>query len=252
MICLKVKALFRIFIWLVIAILLTSIFALSMMGQLTNLTKRLGFLRYDDSGYQAGNGVITDYGAITGLDVEWVSGTVSVSVNVDDEVSISESAAKELSDWQHLRYKLADGILYIKYTAPKSYEFWKTAPSKKLSLSLPASLIKNLETVNISSVSGNVELKSLHSKRLDAETVSGKIKIINSIGDIMNLKSVSGNITVDIPSNDGFTLKYSTASGEMKNKIDDLTVQPDGSYVYKSGGYIFTVETDVGSLEITE
>ena len=95
----KIKALIRIIIWTVISILLASIFALALAGQLTNLTRRMGIMKYDDTNFTAGSGTIADYGAITGINIEWVGGTVIISKNTaEDEIEIRESAAKQLEE----------------------------------------------------------------------------------------------------------------------------------------------------------
>lgn len=247
----KIKALIRIIIWLLVSVILTSVFALALMGQFENLTRRMGFLQYDDAGYTAGNGIIEDFGAVTGINIEWVIGTVTVQTNVDDVIEISESSVKGLDDWQYLRYRLKDGVLDIKYTAPKMYEFWKIAPSKKLVLSIPASLIKNLDDVNVSSVAGNVEIKSALSDSLNVETVSGKIKLTNAAGKDMKVSSVSGGIELDFPSVEGVMLEFDTASGEIKNKIEKMSKRQDGTYVFGNGEYKCSVKTDVGNLEVT-
>lgn len=247
----KIKALVRIIIWTLISVMLASIFALALAGQLNNFTRRLGVITYDDSGYTAGNGVVTDYGTVTGIDIEWVAGTVSVSSSIEDEISISESAAKEISDWQLMRYKVQDGILYIKYTAPKSYEIWKTVPSKQLKLGLPASLLKNIANVKISAVSAKVELQSLKAEKLEVDSVSGKLTLSNCLADQMKLRSMSGNITLDLPTNDGFVLSYRSVSGNLSTKLDLVSVSED-QYRYKNGAANITVENEMGTLEIKE
>ncbi len=249
----KIKALIRIIIWTVISILLASIFALALAGQLTNLTRRLGIMRYDDTDYQTGSGTVLDYGGVTGIDIEWVGGTVIISKNTaEDEIDIRESAAKDLEEWQNMRYKVENGILYIKYTAPKNYEIWKTCPSKQLNLKIPPSLITNLETVNISSTSANVSITALSANSIKIDSVSGKTQLDKCLAQSMDLKSVSGNIILRLPSNhNGFELDFSTVAGKLNTSLEMKNIS-ENVYRYKNGECTITVSSEMGYLEIKE
>lgn len=249
----KIKALIRIIIWSVISIIFASVFALALAGQLTNLTRRLGIMKYDDADYNVGQGVIEDYGSVTGIDIEWVAGTITISKNnEEDEISINEKAAKALEEWQNLRYKVDNGVLYIKYTAPKNYEIWKTAPSKQLNLKLPPSLITNLESVNISSTSANVNMTSVKAQKIKVDSVSGKTQLDRSLSQSMELKSVSGNIMVRLPSgHNGFELDFTTVAGKLNTPLELIT-ESENSYRYKNGECKISVSTEMGYFEIKE
>ncbi|MBQ8533755.1 MAG: DUF4097 family beta strand repeat protein [Clostridia bacterium] len=249
----KIKALIRIIIWTVISILLASIFALALAGQLTNLTRRLGIMKYDDTNFTAGSGTIADYGAITGINIEWVGGTVIISKNTaEDEIEIRESAAKQLEEWQNMRYKVENGVLYIKYTAPKNYEIWKTCPSKQLNLKIPPSLIGHLEKVDISSTSANVSMTAVSADSITVDSVSGKTQLDRCRADSLDLKSVSGNIIVRLPSNhNGFELDFSTVAGKLNTSLEMKNLS-ENSYRFKNGECKITVSSEMGSFEIKE
>lgn len=157
------------------------------------------------------------------IDVEWISGDVVVSIGEGTEIQISESSAYELTDAQKMRCTLKEGKLRIKYcdNADNVWTWFMRGnyriPSKTLYLTLPASLMAELneldvetvsadvyfdaanakgKDVDMSSTSGDVLIKNLEVRELAASSISGAVTIENCRADELDLESVSGRIAV--------------------------------------------------------
>ncbi len=125
-----------------------------------------------------------------------------------------------------------------------------------------------LGTVEINSVSGNVNAELGTVGKISVNTVSGKTglsalsasdtEFSTTSGDItlstaecsgkFVLNSVSGNIGIRLPEKADFTLGYSTISGKLTNDYKCNTV--NGAYVSGSGTAVFDISTMSGDLDV--
>lgn len=124
-----------------------------------------------------------------------------------------------------------------------------------------------LETVSFSSTSGAIHGEKLQSKSLGVESTSGSLEVKGSF-DMLNLKSISGKMDVfssqmpktitcastsgdiglNLPQNDGFTLAYHSTSGQLDS--DFGLHRYDENRIYKNGSGKITVNTTSGDLAI--
>lgn len=69
-----------------------------------------------------------------------------------------------------------------------------------------------------------------------SSSVSGDLSIQSAIcPDSINLDTTSGNMKIEIPENNGFTLHFSSVSGDLKNDFPVTSSSGDYS-IYKNGG----------------
>ncbi len=102
--------------------------------------------------------------------------------------------------------------------------------------------------IDLNTTSGNVVVKGSF-KELDINTISGRVKATTSI-PLTSLKSssISGNVTIVMADNDGFTLDFSKVSGRLEA---DFPLTINGSkYTYKNGDSKYIVSTVSGSFII--
>lgn len=105
-----------------------------------------------------------------------------------------------------------------------------------------------LNTLDVETISGNVYFNGA-AFYIDSETVSGKITM-----DLLNTpkefesESVSGNVSITIPENDGFTAKYDTVSGDFNSNFS--TQHSKHSVIYKNGGASFNFDSVSGDFTI--
>ncbi len=150
-----------------------------------------GKIKYDTyaqaESYLAGNRPETTEN-INAVEIDWVYGKVTIIEREDGIVSVTENS-ETLPEEQRVHSVIQNGILKVR--------FWKSGlyaeadhNLKHVTVQIPKGIRIDVETV-----SAPVEAENLNCLSLDAETVSGKIAVINvaATGDI-ELKSVSGAI----------------------------------------------------------
>lgn len=188
--------------------------------------------RYDDSAYRTGEGTIPA-SAVESIDLDWIDGSVTVVICQDAYISVSETAPAELTEKTQLHWFVSeDGkTLSIKYRGSSSFFGTNKDKEKDLILRIPEKLLGQLQTLNINAVSSNV-------------TVS------NIVVDNIDVKTASGNVTIELPEATAFTLTHKTKRGG--NPTVDFPVTQEGN-TYRSGtdGIKINVQTNSGKVAVT-
>lgn len=123
--------------------------------------------------------------------------------------------------------------------------------------------------IDIDTVSGSVSLKKIIANRLDLDFVSSRIDISGSIlrmnidgvsGNLylamyqapqeIDCDTVSGDVELIIPDNDGFTAKLDSVSGEINSNF--ATSYKQKQLIYKDGGNIYRFDSVSGDVTITK
>ena len=264
----KLKALFRIIWWAVLSILLTSFLFFGLSGELENLKRSVGLSDYDDTGYlvyddptywtDAGTENSKDnYAAlpaeqIRSLQVEWIKGSVTIQNNErsDREVRIWETSRGKLEKADHLRYRIKDGVLSIKFAAPRSSALTAhQLASKQLRIELPSSLRVSMQTVEIDCVSSSVKVLGVQADDMQIQSVSGKVTLSNSIGKKTKVQTTSGTVLLNYSQFFDFRMRYDTTLGELNTNL--AFKERDGWQYYKEGSRSVEIVTMGGNLEIT-
>ncbi|MCM1259589.1 MAG: DUF4097 domain-containing protein [Prevotella sp.] len=121
--------------------------------------------------------------------------------------------------------------------------------------------------IDIDTVSGSVSLKETTANRLDIDFVSSRIDITGSIsrmkidgvsGDLyaimhqapqeIDCDTVSGDVELTIPDNDGFTAQLDSVSGEINSNFS--TSYSQKQLIYKDGGNTYRFESVSGDVTI--
>ena len=188
--------------------------------------------RYDDSAYRTGEGTIPAP-AVESIDLDWIDGSVTVVICQDAYISVSESAPAELTEKTQLHWFVSeDGkTLSIKYRGSSSFFGTNKDKEKDLILRIPEKLIDQLKTLNINAVSSNV-------------TVS------NIIIDNIDIKTTSGNVTIELPEVTAFTLTHETKRGGTPT-VDFPVTREGNTYVSGTDGIKINVKTNSGKVAVT-
>ena len=163
------------------------------------------------------------------LNIDWISGSVSIELTDADVIRIQESADRSISEKDALRYGISGGKLRIQ--ACKKNHPGKL-PRKDLVVSLPRSLTDalheckidtvsasvlaaglRLDELEVNTVSGNVVLSDVISEGAEIDTVSGPVALLDSKAESLRVDSVSGKIKV---SGDMRKVKTSSVSGSIE------------------------------------
>ena len=188
--------------------------------------------RYDDSAYRTGEGTIPAP-AVESIDLDWIDGNVTVVICQDAYISVSESAPADLTEKTQIHWLVSeDGkTLSIKYRGSSSFWGRTKDKDKDLILRIPEKLIGQLQTLSINAVSSNV-------------TVS------NIIVDNIDVKTASGNVTVELPEATAFTLTHESRRDGTPT-IDFPVTQEGNTYVSGTNGIKINVTTNSGKVVVT-
>lgn len=277
----KANSIIRIVIYGIVAALLCGILAAGM--GLGHFVFDLG----DSSGdYITGSGSIPVEN-IENLQIEWVSGSVDVTIVPDTESNITFSEIGGTEDCAMV-YEVKGRTLIIRYEKPHvqiGFGNWST-PDKALTVEIPAYWY--LQSIDISSVSADVDVLQLKSGDVDIENVSGSTEVhIQEAGDVdietvsgpatfigacekLNMNSVSGDcdvfldgatkeirfegvsgdLKVSVFKEQGFTARLDSISGNIYSSFS--TSVSGGAHSYGDGSMRITADTVSGDIQILE
>lgn len=190
-----------------------------------------------EENYHADGVYTVDAAGIRSLDINWLSGEVTVEVWDGDTIVFTETAA---SIDKALRWSVKNDTLYIQYC---KNGLIMDLPSKTLTVYIPASMAAKLESFAFDATSGSLTVSGLTadsftfssgSGELDAsELTAASVSIDSSSGSVffaggyetLSAFSLSGSVTVD-SSSDARRTRVDTSSGEVRlmGTVGELTV----------------------------
>ena len=215
------------------------------------------------------------------IEVDWLGGSVMVVLTDDDSLSFAEMAYQDVPEEQRLSYALDGDTLKIDFC--RSGHLLSSSPEKQLVLSIPRSLTLekfeadttaaavnvtglHTQTVDISTVSGNVDLAAKAYEidisttggcaavdadfyQLDFSAVSGSLTLTMQRAAEVDAETVSGGVTIHLPpSSYGFALDFETVSGTPEIAFD--ANGGDGHWTYGDKASTLTVDTASGNLSL--
>lgn len=254
----KTSAIARIIIWTLTALLLTS---LLIFGLCSNGIFGFSFGRSGDYTYGA---AAIDASQIDDVQVEWISGDITITESTDGTIAFSETSSRALDEEDQLGYRIDGRKLTIVQT-DQSYWFG-SAPSKDLQLSLPAELAElsletvsadvtmegqfTIDTVEMETVSGRLEIAELNCREISLDSVSGRMEL--TVGTAapkkVEVDAVSADVTLYWPEEFGFTAEMEAVSGNTSS--DFSTTSSNDRLIYGDGASQIECESVSGDLDI--
>lgn len=215
------------------------------------------------------------------IEVDWLGGSVMVVLTDDNSLSFAEMAYQDMPEEQRLSYALDGDTLKIDFC--RSGHLLSSSPEKQLVLSIPRGLTLekfeadttaaavnvtglHTQTVDISTVSGNVDLAAEAYEidisttggcaavdadfyQLDFSTVSGSLTLTMQRAAEVDAETTSGGVTIHLPpSSYGFALDFETVSGTPEIAFD--ANGGDGHWTYGDKASTLTVDTVSGNLSL--
>lgn len=215
------------------------------------------------------------------IEVDWLGGSVMVVLTDDDRLSFAEMAYQDVPEEQRLSYALDGDTLKIDFC--RSGHLLSSSPEKQLVLSIPRGLTLekfeadttaaavnvtglHTQTVDISTVSGNVDLAAEAYEidisttggcaavdadfyQLDFSAVSGSLTLTMQRAAEVEAETTSGGVTIHLPpSSYGFALDFETVSGTPEIAFD--ANGGDGHWTYGDKASTLTVDTVSGNLSL--
>jgi DUF4097 and DUF4098 domain-containing protein YvlB len=198
---------------------------------------------------------------ITVIKINWISGNIKFLQNEDNHIHIKQLASKEIPARKLFTYSVKDGVLTITDRNKTNLGF---STSTDLEISCP---VQDFDSISVTCTNGAVDGNELQAKTLSVEStvgdidVSGKFEAVNlnnHNGDVkvscsQMPKSFSSNVTVgditlNLPKNEGFSLVFDSATGNMDC---DFALHKSGEkYIYKDGNVPLRIDITNGKLII--
>ena len=191
--------------------------------------KRIGYA--DGDRYAAGNARISD--EVKAIDINWVSGKVSVAAYDGDEILLTEEADRQLPEEKQMHWLLDEVNINV------------------VSAGLDVEDL-NAEVLHINTVSGQVRAECSRVEEAKANSVSGGVHLLfeRAPGKI-KADSVSGSLKISLPGDAGFEAEMDSVSGRVNSSFD-LERKDDDTYVYGNGRCRIDANTVSGSLTLDE
>ena len=175
-------------------------------------------------------------GGITGLDLSWTSGDVTVQPWNGDSILLEEDSEVELTEDCRLLYTVEDGELKVRFDGQPGRDVtWR----KVLTVRLPEALAQSLAELDAETVSAHVTVLDLTAAELDIETVSGGVYARGGFGELdfstvsgdmtletnetfrLDAETTSGSVCLRLPEDMGLTLDFASTSGDIRAKDQD-------------------------------
>lgn len=215
------------------------------------------------------------------IEVDWLGGSVMVVLTDDNSLSFAEMAYQDMPEEQRLSYALDGDTLKIDFC--RSGHLLSSSPEKQLVLSIPRGLTLekfeadttaaavnvtglHTQTVDISTVSGNVDLAAEAYEidisttggcaavdadfyQLDFSAVSGSLTLTMQRAAKVDAETTSGGVTIHLPpSSYGFALDFETVSGTPEIAFD--ANGGDGHWTYGDKASTLNIDTVSGNLSL--
>lgn len=152
---------------------------------------------------------------LRGIEVDWVSGPVTLKFYEGDVLRITETAKKEIGKDEKLYLELSGSTLSVKWNSSLLQLGLFRDDSKQLELLIPQAFFEKLESVQISTVSGDIGIDGLTAEDAKFETTSGELHLSNITAERFSAKTTSGDIFCqNVTGTEQITV--SSTSGEKK------------------------------------
>ena len=166
--------------------------------------------------YIAGDAVID--GKVQALEIDWISGSVSVTASPDDTVTITEITDKSLNDDMRVHWWLDGSTLRIKFCA-SGLKLYSNYGKKALTVSVPETLL--LSELDIDSASADVRVNAAGAKTIRVDTASGDVTFDNSC-DMQSIRIDTASGKQSITAGHVETAKLNSASGSIRITADTI------------------------------
>jgi len=221
--------------------------------------------QYDHAARYTAGGCEIDQ-QVENIDVSWIDGKVKVERHGGDEIILSETANRKMRTAEQVHWLLDGDTLYVKYMrAGKNSTFWL---DKELTLLLPENMkledvrisgvsaeleaeLPAAETVTVDSVSGTVDVTMQKTEKARVDTVSGDVTIcFANVPASIDADAVSGDLTVQLPEDAGFTAKLDSVSGRISGELLEGVTDVKKEFVRGNGACSISMDSVSGALQM--
>lgn len=204
--------------------------------------------QYDNaSEYKPGDREIDE--KVTKINIDYISGDVTINTHDSDKVSVKETANIDLRDPQKVHTWVNDGTLYVRFCQSiKRINF--TNIHKKLELTLPSA--RDLEDVTVEVSSGNLNCTGITSGSFTSHLSSGNLTCKDITAGGFDAKLSSGNANVD---GSGKNIKIKASSGNINIKqsgdCSSMTIDSSSGNITTEADKVSKMDVHASSGNIT-
>lgn len=232
----RASAIIRIIVYIVVAVVCISLLIVGLVkGSLRGIRGiNLGVINSgwgSDEGYTAAYEGEVNAKGLSRIDIDWISGLVTVEEYDGDTVKFWEENNSSNPDLQ-MRYMNANGTLNIHFARNGNINLGFDNVVKKLTVQVPRNL--GLSVLKIDAVSSPVQIDGVSASKLEVDTASGNISVENISADV-DIDTVSGDVSLKNVNAD--TVDIDSASG--KHNLENVSADRV-SLDSVSGDHIFS------------
>lgn len=189
--------------------------------------------------YTIGNADISS--AVENLEIDWISGQVNIDYHAGSGISLSETANRNTSEDEKLRWWVDGKTLRIQFAAPKLFSFNNL--QKTLTVSLPENIV--FKSVSIGTTSGNISVPAITADELRFDTTSGDVNAVITAKNL-NASSTSGDMEIRQDSDIRSAILGSTSGNITLSAVSAENVDMKST----SGDLGITLSGDVKKLHL--
>lgn len=226
----KNSAIARIAIWSCVLVLLIAAVIFALVGGGVNISfGGLGGYRYSDSSsYLIGDFSVdaSMSDALEILDIDWITGSVTISEYDGDEIIVREDGFDEDEDTR-LRYRIKNGKLSIRFAKSGWFSFGIGKSSLKKDLTILVPNGKQFRKLDLELVSSSLDVNGISADDFDVDTVSGVVNVQSLTADNIDIEGVSGAVILENISAAAADIEQVSGRTEFSgtvNRIDFNTV----------------------------
>lgn len=136
---------------------------------------------------------------VSSLDISWISSKVDVKIVEDGStIRIVETANRKLKSDEQMRISQAGGKLQIKWNNQLFNFFMTKNHRKSLLVEIPKNVATKMRDIEVSSVSGDIDIDNFVCDNLEVSTTSGNMEIpAIKVAEEATFSTVSGKIDVN-------------------------------------------------------
>lgn len=144
--------------------------------------------------YQVASEVAFDNSMLNKIEINWISGNVSIVSLESPSLQIIENSQYDLKETEKMHYLVDMNKIIIYPTAEGTFS--SKILNKSLTISIPSNW--TMQEVSIDVVSSNVEFNNTSNiDRIDVNNVSGRISLDNGKINNLEIDCVSGNVSIE-------------------------------------------------------
>lgn len=193
--------------------------------------------------YNSGDATVSAEG-IHSIDLGWAAGEVILQVGDGNEISLTETASKDIAEEDRLCWKVENGTLKVRFAHRKGITLISFGDiGKQLTLTIPASLAESLQKVKLNTASATVSAEGLKVDQLMISTASGDARLTDLTASTVDFDGASGKLIAKGLS--AASVNADTASGGAE--LTDCSISGTFSFDTASGDLYFSGE--LGSLD---